>query len=236
MSRCWFVDDHRHLFQVQRLCELVGVSRARYYRWRCPRISRRELADAWLTNEIYDIHVASRSTYGSPRVFGQLRRNGWRIGEKRVARLMADAGLVGAHSRKRWRRGRPNTASGAHPCESDALVSAGIASLLEPQRGHRTRLQSVQPERPADGQLTRPGRQQKTMLTNTSGSGNLRPQLWTTFCRTTSLSSSGKASLPLKLLRKRPSASLPNRCEHSNGGHDAQQRRRRSLPARFRLI
>ena len=121
-------------------------------------------------------------------------------------------------------------------CESGALVSAGIASLLEPQRGHRTRLQRVQPERPADGQLTRPGRQQKTMLTNTSGSGNLRPQLWTTFCRTTSLSSSGKASLPPKLLKKRPSASLPNRCEHSNGGHDAQQRRWRSLPARFRLI
>ena len=121
-------------------------------------------------------------------------------------------------------------------CESGALVSAGIASLLEPQRGHRTRLQRVQPERPADGQLTRPGRQQKTMLTNTSGSGNLRPQLWTTFCRTTSLSSSGKASLPPKLLKKRPNASLPNRCERSNGGRDAQQGRWRSLPARFRLI
>ena len=129
-----------------------------------------------------------------------------------------------------------NKICAVHPCESDALVSAGIASLLEPQRGHRTRLQSGQPERPADGQLIRPGRQQKTMLTNISGSGNLRPQLWTAFCRTTSLSSSGKASLPLKLLRKRPSASLSNRCEHSNGGHDAQQRCWRSLPARFRLI
>ena len=59
MSRCWFVDDNRHLFKVKRLCELVGVSRARYYRWKRPQISNRELADAWLTNAIYDIHVAS---------------------------------------------------------------------------------------------------------------------------------------------------------------------------------
>ena len=119
MSRCWFVDDNRHLFKVKRLCELVGVSRARYYRWKRPRISNRELADAWLTNAIYDIHVASRATYGSPRVFGQFRRNGWRIGENRVARLMADAGLVGAHSRKRWRRGRPNTAHAPDLLERD---------------------------------------------------------------------------------------------------------------------
>lgn len=119
MSRCWFVDDNRHLLKVKRLYELVGVSRARYYRWKRPRISNRELAETWLTNAIYDTHVASRSTYGSPRLFGQLRRNGWRIGENRVARLMADAGLVGAHSRKRWRRGRPNTAHAPDLLERD---------------------------------------------------------------------------------------------------------------------
>jgi len=101
VSRCWFVDDNRYLFEVKRLCELVGVSRARYYRWRRPRISERVLVDAWLTNLIYDIHVASRSTYGSLRVFGQSGRNGWRIGENHVARLMVDVGLFGAQSHKR---------------------------------------------------------------------------------------------------------------------------------------
>ena len=26
VSRCWFIDDNHHLFEVKRLCELVGVS------------------------------------------------------------------------------------------------------------------------------------------------------------------------------------------------------------------
>ena len=32
---------------------------------------------------------------------------GHRCGRKRVARLMAESGLVGVHARRRWRRGRP---------------------------------------------------------------------------------------------------------------------------------
>ena len=110
MSRCWFVDDHRDLFEVQRLCQLVELPKATYYRWRNPTLSDRYLDDAYLTNEIHDIWTRSRCTYGSPRVWGQLRRRDRCVGRKRVARLMASAGLAGAHSRRHWRRGRPNTA------------------------------------------------------------------------------------------------------------------------------
>lgn len=92
------------------LCRLVEVPRATYYRWASTAVSDRLLDDAWLANRIFDIHTASRRTYGSPRVWGQLRRNGVRVGEKRVARIMAELGLVGAHSRRKWRRGRPDTA------------------------------------------------------------------------------------------------------------------------------
>ena len=38
---------------------------------------------------------------------------------KRVARLMAECGLVGAHSRRKWRRGRANTAPAADLLERD---------------------------------------------------------------------------------------------------------------------
>lgn len=92
------------------LCRLVEVPRATYYRWTSGDVSDRLLDDAWLANRIVDIHLASRRTYGSPRVWGQLRRSGVRVSEKRVARIMAELGLVGAHSRKKWRRGRPDTA------------------------------------------------------------------------------------------------------------------------------
>ena len=33
MTRCWFVDDHRAEYPVKRLCKLVELARATYYRW-----------------------------------------------------------------------------------------------------------------------------------------------------------------------------------------------------------
>lgn len=106
MSRCWFVDDHRHLYEVKRLCRLVELNRSSYYLWRNPILSDRYLDDAYLTNEIYDIFAASRGTYGRPRVHGQLHNAGYRVGGKRVARLMASAGWIGTHGRKTWRSRR----------------------------------------------------------------------------------------------------------------------------------
>jgi putative transposase len=105
-----FVSEHAGQFPVKRLCELVGVPRSSFYEWSTRPLSDHYLADVELANEIYEIHVASRRTYGSPRVHGQLRNTGEHHSRKRVARLMAECGLVGAHSRKKWRRGTRDTA------------------------------------------------------------------------------------------------------------------------------
>jgi transposase InsO family protein len=66
--------------------------------------------DAELTEVITEIHHRSRCTYGAPRVHAELMRLGQRCGRKRVARLMRSRQLVGVHARRRWRRGRPDTA------------------------------------------------------------------------------------------------------------------------------
>ena len=110
MSRFRFVEDHRGVYDVKRLCHVVGVSRSGFYVWkgRCP--SPRAVADAELLARIRTIHTDSRRTYGSPRVHGVLARKGCRVGRKRVARLMRADGLVGAHNRKKWRRRRPEVA------------------------------------------------------------------------------------------------------------------------------
>ncbi len=49
------------------------------------------------------IHRTSRRTYGAPRITAALRRQGIRVGRKRVARLMVRQGLVG-RARRRWTR------------------------------------------------------------------------------------------------------------------------------------
>ena len=110
MSRFRFVEDHAAGYPVKRLCELVEVSRSGFYAWRQRPVSPRERADEELVVEIREIHERSRGTYGAPRIQGQLLRRGRRHGTKRVARLMRAHGLEGAHARRRWRRGRPDTA------------------------------------------------------------------------------------------------------------------------------
>lgn len=110
MSRFRFVSAHRQDHSVKRLCSAVEVSRSGYYAWCGRPPSDRVVADAHLTNAIFDVYVASRRTYGAPRIHGQLKRLDTHVGCKRVARLMRQHGLVGAHSRKKWRRGRPDIA------------------------------------------------------------------------------------------------------------------------------
>lgn len=110
MSRFRFVSDHRHEYDVKRLCQVVGVSRSGYYAWRDRGPSSHAARDAELAAVVIEVHRRSRRTYGAPRVHAELNRLGQRTGRKRVARLMREYGLVGAHSRRKWRTGKPDTA------------------------------------------------------------------------------------------------------------------------------
>lgn len=114
-----FVHDHRAEFDINRMCELVEVSRSGFYDWRDRPMSDRDLDNAYLANEIHTIFTTSRCTYGAPRVLGQLRNRGVRCSKKRVARLMAEHGWVGAHSRRKWRRGKKTPVPAADLLDRD---------------------------------------------------------------------------------------------------------------------
>lgn len=77
------------------MCTLYKVSRSGYYAWRDRPPSVRQREDAYWIGKIDSAHQASRQTYGSPRVFAQLRRMGEPIGKRRVERLMREQGLQG---------------------------------------------------------------------------------------------------------------------------------------------
>ena len=70
------------------MCRLYGVTRAGFYAWRSRERSERERQNETLAAEIRAVHAESRGTYGSPRIHRALRRRGYRVGKKRVARLM----------------------------------------------------------------------------------------------------------------------------------------------------
>ena len=89
-------------------CRVLKVSRSGYYEWRDRPPSRRELEDAYLANEVVDIHTMSRRSYGAPRVHAELRLgSGRRIGRKRVARLLRLVGRAGIGGNTHRRRRKP---------------------------------------------------------------------------------------------------------------------------------
>ncbi|WP_331745618.1 transposase [Streptomyces mirabilis] len=54
-----------------------------------------------LAEEIEEIFHGSGGTYGSPKVFIELVRRGWRVSVNRVAKVMAELGLAGRKVRRR---------------------------------------------------------------------------------------------------------------------------------------
>jgi transposase InsO family protein len=98
------MSEHQAVFPLARMCQVLHVSASGYYAWRKRVPSRRAEANAALTEQIRDIHQASRQTYGSPRVHAALRRRGLVCGRQRVARLMHCEGLVGRSPRRRYPR------------------------------------------------------------------------------------------------------------------------------------
>ncbi len=81
-------------------CRVLGVSTSGYYAWHGREPSIRAQQDALLLARIRAVHQQSRSTYGVPRIHAQLRAEGTRVGRKRIARLMRQAGLRGVSRRK----------------------------------------------------------------------------------------------------------------------------------------
>jgi transposase InsO family protein len=95
-----FVERERAVFPVTTMCRVLGVSTSGFWAWLRRVASERARRDAELTGTIEAIHRESRGTYGSPRVHARLRRQGVRVGRKRVARLMRAKGIVGVARRR----------------------------------------------------------------------------------------------------------------------------------------
>ena len=96
-----FIGSHECYFSVKRMCKVLKVTRSGYYAWCSRPPSKRERSNQELLEWIKKVFQASRRTYGSPRIYAYLHRQGWLCGHNRVARLMHMHGIV---ARRRHRR------------------------------------------------------------------------------------------------------------------------------------
>jgi transposase InsO family protein len=88
-------------WSVAELCRVLEVSRSGFYDWQNRPLSEHAVTDRQLAVEIELIWECSARTYGSPRVHRWLRRQGFRVSRKRVARIMRANGWEGESGRRR---------------------------------------------------------------------------------------------------------------------------------------
>lgn len=90
------MEGHRQDYPLELMCQVLEVSRAGYYAWKkrqgrepSPRAKRRQE----LAEKIRQAHQESRQTYGSPRVYQELKVQGEKVCENTVAKVMKDNGI-----------------------------------------------------------------------------------------------------------------------------------------------
>jgi putative transposase len=99
--RFQFIAKHRGAWRINDLCGALGVSRGGFYEWLNRSPSRHEQVDRQLLAQVRASFEQSDGTYGSPRVWRDLRAWGYPCSRERVARLMREAGLQGRRRRRR---------------------------------------------------------------------------------------------------------------------------------------
>lgn len=128
-----FIQTEKANHAVRAMCRVLKVSPSGYYAWCKREPSARARQDELLAVHIRAVHKQSRGTYGSPRIHATMRREGHRLGRKRVARLMREHGIA-ALPQKRFRR----TTQSDHDYPVAPNVLDRVFTVSEPNRAWAT--------------------------------------------------------------------------------------------------
>lgn len=95
------------------MCRVLKVQRSGFYAWLKVPLSARAREDARLLNCIRYFYHQSQGSYGSPRIFTDLREDGENCGKHRVARIMREHKIRALRTYKspRYRYGKPDRLS-----------------------------------------------------------------------------------------------------------------------------
>jgi len=95
-----FMQTHAMEFSIERMSSVFGVSRSGYYQFTHATASPRAQEDERLLLKIKAIHQSSRQTYGSPRIYAELREEGEMCSRKRVSKIMKKSGIMAKMKRR----------------------------------------------------------------------------------------------------------------------------------------
>lgn len=111
-----FIHDHRGRFGLRRLCRILVTDCANYQAWvrAKPGREEQEREERHLMQLVVEVHTA-HPAYGAERVTRELKRLGFAVGRRRVARMMRERGIAGITRRKRRNLTRPDSGAAQVP-------------------------------------------------------------------------------------------------------------------------
>ena len=96
------MEESRKDYPLWLMCKVLQVSRAGYYHWIKRITSCRYLEERRLLEIIRYHYNRSRGTYGLPRIYAAIRKEGLKVNKKRIARIMR-ANNIRAKTKKRFK-------------------------------------------------------------------------------------------------------------------------------------
>jgi len=95
-----FIEEHRHAFCANRMCDVLDVSSRGLRAYRSRPASHRQRTDMVVLAHIKEQSRLSLGSYGHPRMTEELKELGLNIGHRRVGRLMRENGISVVRTRK----------------------------------------------------------------------------------------------------------------------------------------
>lgn len=97
----WGIDEQRREFPLPDMCQVLAVSISGCRAWkRCGKPDQTLLTDLQAVALMKSIHAEVKGAYGSRRMHRELQGRGYRIGLRRVERLMREHGIQARYKRR----------------------------------------------------------------------------------------------------------------------------------------
>lgn len=122
-----FIKENRKQYPLALVCEVLQVSPSGYHKWLKNKVSFRVKENQRILDLIKFHHNKSKATYGLPRIYAAIRREGLFVNKKRIARLMR----VNNIKAKTKRRFRVTTVQNSKAQASENLLKQNFTASSE---------------------------------------------------------------------------------------------------------
>lgn len=119
-----FIKENRKQYPLALVCEVLQVSPSGYHKWLKNKVSFRAKENQRILELIKFHHNKSNATYGLPRIYAAIRRQGIIVNKKRISRLMR----INNIRAKTKRRFRVTTVQSSKASPSENLVNQNFTA------------------------------------------------------------------------------------------------------------